>query len=707
MNAWSAKNKRNRTVNHDRRYGFMIAMVFLLSGMIIAQLVYIQLFRHDYFLAAAAEQHQSGGQIAPARGRIYFQDRNGESADGLFPIASNKELTTIYAIPRDLADEDKVVGALYEFFKKPYVESEVDAQLKLEETDRLNKQLAGVDLLPEPARTQRTEEARIAHNEFIKDQTYLESKQAKREQMIEERKTAILNKYRELLANKAETYRVLERRVDYKIARDFHLALVDKNILPPGLGSDDLEINNGRMRSAKVSIDKEGKYPLDFAGIGYETELYRVYPENNIASQVLGFVSFDSETVNGKFGRHGRYGLEGYFDDELFGQFGEVKSERGAGGVLITANRDYKSKIDGDDLVLTIDRTVEFMIAEKIKEATLRYAADSGTIVIMDPNSGAIIAMASYPDFDPNNYDDNKEVNRFNNPAIFENYEPGSVFKAVTMAAAMNEGKVTPDSTYVDKGSVMIQGWPKAINNADTQSFGAHGVTTMTGVLEKSLNTGAIYAMQAIGEETFADYVEKFGFGEKTGIELQGESSGNITLLKAKTIKPIDAATASFGQGSIVVTPIQMLTAYAAIANGGRLVKPFLVKEIRHADGTSTVTSPGDGQQIITRRTSSLLTGMLINVVEKGHAVHAQVPGYYIAGKTGTAQIPKKGQVGYVDNAYNHTFITFAPADNPKFVMLVKFTNPKGITYADSTTVPVARDIMSFLFNYWQIPKNR
>jgi len=205
----------------------------------------------------------------------------------------------------------------------------------------------------------------------------------------------------------------------------------------------------------------------------------------------------------------------------------------------------------------------------------------------------------------------------------------------------------------------------------------------------------------------FADYVKKFGFGEKTGIELQGEYPGDINQLKEKKINEVAAATASFGQGSVVATPIQLITAYAAIANGGMLVKPFVVKEIRHADGTATVTMPAASRQIIERKTSKLLTGMLINVVEEGHSKNVRIPGYYIAGKTGTGQIPKKNARGYLDNAFNHTFICFAPADNPKFVLLVRFTNPKGITYADSTAVPVARDIMQALFSYWQIPKNR
>ena len=683
-------------------------MVFLLCGIILCQLAYVQVFRHGYYLALAADQHQTGGTIAPVRGKIYFQDHNADSGEGLFPISSNKELVTIYAVPRDLADQEKVINALYEFFKKPAVEKEVDDQLKLEESDRLDKELIGTDNLPEPLKSQRIAELRLAHDTFLHDGVYVTVKEAKRLQMIEERKQAILAKYREQLVNKAETYRVLEKRVDQETAKAFHLSLIDKNLLPLGLSADDLSITNGRMRSEKVGPDKDNKYPLDFPGIGYEQELFRVYPEGNVASQLLGFVSFDQMEVNGKYGRHGRYGLEGFFDDELFGQFGEVKSERGAGGVLITAGREYTSKVDGDDLVLTIDRAVQFMVTEKIKAAVRKYAADSGTAIIMDPNSGAIIAMASYPDFDPNNYDQNKDIEAFNNPAIFDSYEPGSVFKAITMAAALNEGKVTPETTYNDTGSRMIKGWPKPISNSDAGSFGAHGITNMQGVLEKSLNTGAIFAEESIGPEKFAEYVSKFGFGEKTGIELQGEATGDIKLLQAKKIKEIDAATASFGQGSVVVTSMQMLSSYAAIANGGNLVKPFVVKEIRHADGTATVTTPSPVRQVITPKTSRMLSSMLINVVELGHSKNVRIPGYYIAGKTGTGQIPKKNEKGYMDNAYNHTFICFAPADNnPKFVLLVHFTNPKGITYADSTAAPVAKDIMEYLFNYWQIPKTR
>ena len=228
----------------------------------------------------------------------------------------------------------------------------------------------------------------------------------------------------------------------------------------------------------------------------------------------------------------------------------------------------------------------------------------------------------------------------------------------------------------------------------------------MTQVLEKSLNTGAIYAMRTIGKERFAEYVKAFGFGEKTGIELEGESKGSIANLTTKKIKEISAATASFGQG-LSATPIQVITGFATLANGGKLVKPNIVKEIRKADGDVLTTPITEPRQVISPEAAAMVTSMLIRVVDDGKSYRTlKMPGYYIAGKTGTAQIYDQRAAAW-SSLYNHTFVGYAPADDPKFVILVRVARPRGFEYAESTAVPIARQMNEFILKYWQVPENR
>ena len=356
-------------------------------------------------------------------------------------------------------------------------------------------------------------------------------------------------------------------------------------------------------------------------------------------------------------------------------------------------------------MILTINRTIQWAACQKLNETALRHGADGGSIIIMEPQSGAILAMCSWPNYDPNNYNDVEDINIYNNPVVFGAYEPGSIFKPITMAASLDQGKVEPDTTYYDHGQIEITGWPKPISNSDFESHGAHGMVDMNTVLVESLNTGAIYAMKQAGDKVFAEYVKEFGFGEKTGIELATENAGDIRNLTVKKIKPIDSAVASFGQG-ITTTPLQMITAYAAIANGGVLVKPYLVRKIINADGSESITQPKQIKRVISERTSLLLSAMLVNVVDNGHATHAGVDGHYVAGKTGTAQVASKDKKGYGDKTI-HTFVGFAPVEEPKFVMLVKLDDPKSVDFAASSAAPLFGELAEFMLNYWQVEKER
>lgn len=466
------------------------------------------------------------------------------------------------------------------------------------------------------------------------------------------------------------------------------IEIEEKDILARLAKKDDL------YEPLKHEIEEDVKNQiqnLNLAGIEWQPEDLRFYPEKNIGSHVLGFVGFQGDE------RLGQYGLEGYWEKELAGQVGFLQAEKDAQGRWITfGTKLLQEAQDGDSLVLTIDRTIEYEACKQLNAEVQKHGADGGSLIIMNPKTGAITAMCGSPDFDPNKYNEVEDVNTFLNPATFYIYEPGSVFKAITMAAALDMGKVTPTTTYNDEGSVQIGKY--TIKNSDGK---AHGINTMTQVLEQSLNTGAIFAARQIGPDNFEKYVKKFGFGQKTGIELNSEAQGDISTLAQH--KEIYMATGSFGQG-LSVTPLQLVTAFGAIANGGKLMKPYIVDEVIKPSGFKIKTEPKVIRSVISSQTATTLGAMLVNVVRNGHGQRAGVPGYFVAGKTGTAQVPKEDGVGYDPNHTIGSFCGFAPVSDPKFVMCVKMDKPKDVQWAESSAAPLFGAMAKFMLNYYQIP---
>ncbi len=427
----------------------------------------------------------------------------------------------------------------------------------------------------------------------------------------------------------------------------------------------------------KAEIEK-----LNLAGIKFMEENWRYYPEKSLASQVLGFVGYQGNE------RVGLYGLEGFFEKDLAGQKGATNFTRDALGRLIpVADKNFQPAEDGVDLVLTIDRSIQYIACSALEKTVLKHGADQGTVIIIDPQTGAILTMCNYPDFDPNEYNKVKNISDYNNTAIFEAYEPGSIYKAITMSMALDLGRLTPQSTYEDTGEVKIAGF--TIGNYDKK---AHGIKTMTQVLEESLNTGAIFASEKVGNELFKKFTQDFGFGKQTGITLETETGGNISSLGKGDVY---TATASYGQG-ITVTPLQMIAAYGVFANQGKLMKPFIVAERRYADGRAEKTEPQVIRQVISPKTALTISGMLASVVKNGHAKGAQLDGYYVAGKTGTAQIANPATGGYYADRTNQTFVGFAPLDDPRFVVLTKIVNPKGIRFAEGSAVPLFHEMNKF-----------
>ncbi len=456
-----------------------------------------------------------------------------------------------------------------------------------------------------------------------------------------------------------------------------------------GKPDDSYEILAHKVSAETVKKIEEAK----LKGIMNEEEKWRYWPENNFMSHVLGFVGFSGSK------RVGQYGLEGYYNSKLEGENGVIETEKDVGGKWISFGmKQYVPAQNGVNLVLTIDRSIQYKVEQVLGKKAEEIKAISASAIVMDPASGKILAMASWPNFDLNSYSAVKNYDVFLNKNIQARYEPGSVVKSFTMAAVLNEGKITPDATYEDKGKIIINGWP--ISNAENKVYGRQ---TMTQVLENSINTGAIFASSRIGKDKFLAYFKNFGFDVPTGIELQGEIAGDLSNLDAK--KDVAFANASFGQG-IAMTPLELITAFSSLVNGGKLMKPYIVEKILEGDKVIEERYPETVRQIISEGTSAKITAMLASVVESGHSKGAKINGYWIGGKTGTAQVSFENKKGYSDKTI-HTFVGFGPAPDPKFVVLVKFNEPETVKYAESSATPVFSEIAKFLVNYLEIPPNR
>lgn len=426
---------------------------------------------------------------------------------------------------------------------------------------------------------------------------------------------------------------------------------------------------------------------LDLSGVYLRTEEYRYSPEDDLASHVVGFVNRD---------QLGQYGIEGHFNAELSGRQGTAQVEKSSlGSQIAIGNWKVINPEDGVSIVLTIDRAVQYYVEKKLAEAVERHGASGGSVIIMEPTTGRIIAMAAYPDFNPNFYN-TYSLESFTNINVSAVYEPGSVFKIVTMAAGIDAGLVSPSTTYVDTGTVEID--EETIKNSDLKAYGEQ---TMTQVLEKSLNTGAVFVIQKLGRFQFYKYLKNLGFDASTGIELDGEVPASVRPYRSWA--EVDLATMAFGQG-IAVTPIQLITATAAIANQGKLMKPHIAEKILYPSGAVSI-DPQMVRVAIKPQTAQLISAMMVNVVERGHASRAGVPGYRIAGKTGTAQIPKGG--GYEEGASIGTFVGFGPVEDPKFVMLTRIDRPQDVQFAAGSAAPLFGEIASFLLDYWQVPPEK
>ena len=554
----------------------------------------------------------------------------------LFPIATTRQSVTAFAVPRDVRDLDRTVERL----------ADILLRYESREGERLERLLVST--------------GQLTPKEFEERQRERERETAAmREKAAEQRRLDLTNDLKRRLGNPLDPY-------------------------------EPLTASFQRLDEETIAELKSAHLP----GIDFREFPDRFYPEGSLAAHVLGFVRGSGiDTV-------GEYGIEGALNDALQGQTGFLSSERDVIGRWISVGgTDLRPAQDGADVVLTIDRVVQTVAESVAKDGRERFRAERATVIVMDPFTGEITALANYPTFDPNFIGDLRNVDVLRNAAVSDLFEPGSVFKPLVMATALDLGLVTPQTTMEDRGPLRIGRF-----TIDTYDGKHHGTITMTEILEQSNNIGMVWVAQRIGKERLFAGLRRFGIGDRTGVPLAGEASQ--TLPKPDSWAQTRVATIGFGQG-VVTTPLQILVANAALVNGGKLLEPHIVKEIRYPGGRVETEERRVVREVIAPETATRISAMMTSVVEKGVAQLAKVKGYYVGGKTGTAQVvdPETGK--YSRDRKIISFIGFVPAEQPKFIVLVKLDNPAGLSLASGTAAPMFQDLAERLLDYYRVPPSR
>lgn len=423
----------------------------------------------------------------------------------------------------------------------------------------------------------------------------------------------------------------------------------------------------------------------ELAGIGITQESTRYYPNENLAAHVLGFTGIDSQGLDG---------VELTFDSYLKGRGGSIVIEYDARGQEIPqATHRFIPPEDGNNIYLTIDFVIQQIVERELDKVMQETQAKGATIIAMDPRTGEILALANRPDYNPNRFAESSPK-LWRNIAVSNAYEPGSTFKIITTTAALGEGVVNKGERFFDPGSIEVQG-----RNIHCWKHGGHGSQTFEEVVENSCNVGFVNVGLRVGRDAFYQYLDSFGMGKATNVELPGEAKG--ILIPKEQVKPINVATMSMGQ-SIAVTPMQLLTAVAAVANDGVRLRPQIVREVRNKEGIVIREFQADRvQQVVKASTAQEVKGILANVVEKGTGKNAFVEGFHIAGKTGTAQ--KVGDGGYMAGKYVASFVGFVPANQPQIAILIVIDEPIGLYYGGQIAAPVFGAIIKDVLQYLKV----
>ncbi|MFA6324984.1 MAG: penicillin-binding protein 2 [Candidatus Paceibacterota bacterium] len=439
---------------------------------------------------------------------------------------------------------------------------------------------------------------------------------------------------------------------------------------------------------------------LKIKGVSIFKEKWRFYPGDNLASHLLGFVAYKGDTMAGRYGLERQYNdILGVSESTLYVNFfAEVFSN--------IKNTLSSNENKSGDLVTTIEPNVQNFLENKLIEVKQKYNIDSIGGIIMNPKDGSIYAMSIKPDFNINNFSKITDMSAFSNPLVENVLEFGSVVKPLVMASALDAGVVKRDTTYNDKGMVLIDN-KREIYNFDKKGRGPN--TSMQDVLNQSLNTGMVFVYKNLGKQKMYDYMMSYGLKEKTGIDLPNETSGLVSNLSSglKNSRDIEYANASFGQG-IAMTPIEAIRALASLSNGGNLVVPHLVDTIKYEDGTEKKITYNTIRTKISEKTSEEITSMLVTVMDKSFQQNSPgIEHFSIAVKTGTAQVANPNGGGYYEDRHNHSFFGYFPAYDPKFIILLYAINPKGVLYASQTWANPFLDITKFILNYYEIPTDR
>lgn len=433
---------------------------------------------------------------------------------------------------------------------------------------------------------------------------------------------------------------------------------------------------------------------MKIKGLSIFKDNWRFYPGGKLASHALGFIAFKEDE------RVGQYGLERFYnktlsksgDDVYVNFFAEVFSN-------ITEATSGHENSQGD-IVTTIEPTTQHVLETELVNTFEKWNADQTAGIIINPQTGEIYAIAGEPSFDLNDFKSVKDTGVYRNPLIENVFEFGSVIKPLVMASALDANVLKPETTYVDKGVVTVN--KKDIMNFDKK---ARGLATMQTVLDQSLNTGMVFVESRLGHDMFRKYMKSYGIGEKTGIDLPNETYGLISNLDSP--RDIEYANASFGQG-IALTPMEAVRAFSVIANGGNLITPYLVKQIRYDNGFSKTTAPNiQKKNLIKKETSETISRMLVHVFESYDSGSHKIEHYSIATKTGTGQVAMENGKGYYTDRHLHSFFGYFPAYDPKFLVFLYVKNPKGVNYAAQTLIPPFMNITKFLLNYYDVPPDR
>lgn len=445
----------------------------------------------------------------------------------------------------------------------------------------------------------------------------------------------------------------------------------------------------------EAAAEKIGQLQLE--GVGLYEEKWRYYPGNHLASRVIGFVGFNGDA------REGRYGVERFYEpilersgDSLYVNFfAQVFS-----GIRETVIHNQKKR--SGDVVLTIDPTVQASLQETLTSTRKKWGTEKTMGIIINPKTGDIYAMGTAPSFNLNTFSEVNDPSLYSNPLVENVYEMGSIIKPITVAIGLETDAVTPETTFEDTGSVKIDG--ATISNYDGE---ARGVVDMQEVLNQSLNTGAAFVAQEIGNSTFRKYLYRFGVNEKTNIDLPSEARPLVNNLESP--RDIEYVTASFGQG-IAMTPVATVRALSVLANGGKLITPHVGKEVEYELGFSKdlFPNPVESGQAISPKTSDEITRMLVTVVDEAlKNGEVKLDRYSVAAKTGTAQVAKPNESGYYENVFNHSFFGYFPAYDPEYLVFLMNIRPKGAKYASETLTEPFMDIVKFLINYYEVPPDR